>query len=173
MIILYDTKGSYLAAMRFLADKMETDACETVHICGTLEECAPHIDKEKKPYMIDLRLVQRCVDKDMDFCTDEALDIVYDMLSPVESIFGDKNRNMLYVFVLPETAINHTDYLIDSLVPNLNMMKGMGLKPLPETLRTYVGKNPDIAYSFEFLSKKAITEARHAGIKKEGTGGSK
>lgn len=151
--------------MEEIVNKMELDACESVNICGTLEECAPHI-KTKNPYIMDLSLVQKCVYEDMDFCGEETLDSLYSMISSANKRFGNLGKKLVYVIVLPESWINENDYIYDSLISNLNMLKGMQLKPLPHTVRTYIGEMPDIAYAFTMISRNAIVSARHISIQK-------
>lgn len=161
MIFLYDSKndGEQKEAVEEIIKFLEKDSHTENARCGTLEDCVPHLKKDSS--VMDLRLVQRYIRDNPDYCSDETMEEIFRLIDPVDRAFSPVRGETVYILMLPESDLNSNDYVAESLVSNLNMIKDAGFKPIP-LVRSYTRGHPKVAYTFTTLTRNAITAARHA-----------
>ena len=120
-----------------------------------LDKCMEALKSDNS--LMDLRFLQQHLGNQVNYCDEATINEIHELIQSIKPQLAGINKDIIYLFLLPESSENDSSFVIESLFSSLNTIKGYNFSRVPLTLHSYwETENTKIAYSFYVLPEEVL-----------------
>jgi len=157
MITIYP-ESKYNKGFHFIANKIQPGL---IYHSGSLEE-VPSMIKDNEQLIIDFRYLNDKINESVNYTSPDEIGLIYQYIKDIDNLFLSANKDLLYYFILPDSEVNMSRYIVSSVISNLNLFHRIGLKSQIDG--TYQINNKFIKYKFNIFNNELIQEIKRKSL---------